>query len=42
MHRVAAKEHGVRYRGLAKNTARLFSMFALANLYMVRRRLLAV
>jgi transposase, IS5 family len=30
----------VRYRGLAKNTARLFSMFALANLYMVRRRLL--
>jgi len=31
----------VRYRGLAKNTARLFSMFALAHLYMVRRRLLA-
>src|ERR1700722_2532 len=31
----------VRYRGLAKNTARLFAMFALANLYMVRRRLLA-
>jgi transposase, IS5 family len=31
----------VRYRGLAKNTARLFTMFALANLYMVRRRLLA-
>ncbi len=30
----------VRYRGLAKNTARLFAMFALANLYMVRRRLL--
>jgi len=30
----------VRYRGLAKNTARLFTMFALANLYMVRRRLL--
>ena len=29
----------VRYRGLAKNTARLFTMFALANLYMVRRRL---
>ncbi len=26
---------------LAKNTARLFTMFALANLYMVRRRLLA-
>ena len=30
----------VRYRGLAKNTARLYAMFALANLYMVRRRLL--
>lgn len=31
----------VRYRGLAKNTARLFTMFALANLYMVRRRLVS-
>jgi IS5 family transposase len=31
----------VRYRGLAKNTARLFTAFALANLYLVRRRLLA-
>jgi IS5 family transposase len=30
----------VRYRGLAKNTARVFVMFALANLYLVRRRLL--
>jgi IS5 family transposase len=30
----------VRYRGLAKNTARSFTMFALANLYLVRRRLL--
>lgn len=30
----------VRYRGLAKNTARLFTAFALANLYMLRRRLL--
>jgi IS5 family transposase len=30
----------VRYRGLAKNTARLFTMFALANLYLVRRRLI--
>jgi IS5 family transposase len=30
----------VRYRGLAKNTARAFAMFALANLYLVRRRLL--
>jgi transposase, IS5 family len=31
----------VRYRGLAKNTARLFTAFALANLYLVRRQLLA-
>lgn len=30
----------VRYRGLKKNTARVFTMFALANLYLVRRRLL--
>ena len=30
----------VRYRGLAKTTARLFTTFALANLYMLRRRLL--
>ena len=30
----------VRYRGLAKNLARAQTMFALANLYMVRRRLL--
>jgi IS5 family transposase len=30
----------VRYRGLAKNTARLFTMFALANLYLLRRRLM--
>jgi IS5 family transposase len=30
----------VRYRGLAKNLARGFAMFALANLYLVRRRLL--
>ena len=30
----------VRYHGLAKNTARLFAAFALANLYVVRRRLL--
>lgn len=29
----------VRYRGLAKNTARVFAMFALANLYLVRHRL---
>lgn len=29
----------VRYRGLAKNTARAFTMFALANLYLMRHRL---
>jgi IS5 family transposase len=29
----------VRYRGLAKNTARAFTLFALANLYLVRNRL---
>lgn len=29
----------VRYRGIAKNTARAFSAFALANLYLVRHRL---
>lgn len=29
----------VRYRGLAKNTARLYTMFALANLYLVRKKL---
>jgi len=31
-----------RYRGLAKNTAQLFSLFGLANLVMARRRLLAL
>lgn len=30
----------VRYRGLAKNTARVFAIFALANLYLVRHRLM--
>ncbi|HEY8042532.1 MAG TPA: IS5 family transposase [Polyangiaceae bacterium] len=30
----------VRYRGLAKNLTRAYTMFALANLYLVRRRLL--
>jgi IS5 family transposase len=29
----------VRYRGLAKNTAQLHTLFALVNLWMVRRRL---
>lgn len=32
----------VRYRGLAKNTARVFALLALSNLYLVRRRLLAL
>jgi transposase, IS5 family len=32
----------VRYRGLAKNTVRLFAVFALANLYLLRRRLAPV
>ncbi len=31
----------VRYRGIYKNTVRAFAMFALANLYLVRRRLMA-
>lgn len=31
----------VRYRGLAKNTAQLQTMFALANLWMARRKMLA-
>jgi IS5 family transposase len=30
----------VRYRGLAKNTARAYTAFALANLYLLRRTLL--
>ena len=30
----------VRYRGVAKNLARALSLFALANLYLVRRQLL--
>jgi IS5 family transposase len=30
----------VRYRGLAKNTTRTYTVFALANLYLMRRRLL--
>jgi predicted deacylase len=42
--RVIKRQFGftrVRYRGLAKNTARLHVLFALANLYLARRRLLA-
>jgi len=30
-----------RYRGLAKNTAQLITLFALSNLWMVRKRILA-
>jgi len=29
----------VRYRGLAKNTAQIVTLFALANLWMARKRL---
>jgi IS5 family transposase len=34
------KHRKTRYRGLAKNTAQLHSLFALANLFIARRRLL--
>ena len=30
-----------RYRGLAKNRAQLFTLFALGNLFLVRRKLAA-
>ena len=43
--RVVKQQFGyakVRYRGLAKNTARLTMLFALSNLWMVRRQLLGV
>lgn len=42
--RVIKRQFGyvkVRYRGLAKNTAQLMTLFALANLWMLRRRLMA-
>jgi len=32
----------VRYKGLAKNTAQLFSLFGLANLVIAKRSLLAL
>jgi len=41
--RVLKRQFGhvkTRYRGLAKNRAQLFTMFALSNLFLVRRRLL--
>ena len=43
--RVIKRQFGhvkVRYRGLAKNTAQLHTLFALSNLWMVRRTLMAV
>ena len=42
--RVVKRQFGyvkVRYRGLAKNGAQVMTLFALANLWMARRRLLA-
>ena len=42
--RVVKRQFGyvkVRYRGLAKNTAQLHMLFTLANIWMVRHRLLA-
>ncbi len=42
--RVLKRQFGhtkTRYRGLAKNRAQLFALFALGNLFLVRRRLLA-
>ena len=42
--RVLKRQFGyvkVRYRGLTKNTAQLHTLFALANIWMVRRQLLA-
>ena len=41
--RVLKRQFGyvkVRYRGLAKNTAQLHMLFALANIWMARRKLL--
>ena len=32
----------VRYRGLAKNTAQLWSLFGLANVYLARKKLMAL
>ena len=42
--RVIKRQFGhvkVRYRGLAKNTAQLHTLFALSNLWMARRQLMA-
>jgi IS5 family transposase len=43
--RVIKRQFGhvkVRYRGLAKNTAQLHTLFALSNLWMARKRLMAL
>ncbi len=43
--RVIKRQFGlvkVRFRGLAKNTAHVITLFALSNLWMSRRRLLAM
>ena len=43
--RVIKRQFGfmkVRYRGLKKNTAQLFTLFALSNLWMVRSKLMGV
>jgi IS5 family transposase len=43
--RVIKRQFGfvkVRYRGLKKNTAQLFTLFALSNLWMVRKQLMGV
>ena len=42
--RVVTRQFGhvkTRYRGLARNRAQLFTLFALGNLFMVRRQLLS-
>ena len=42
--RVVKRQFGfvkVRYRGLKKNTAQLFTLFALSNLWMVRSKLMS-
>ena len=43
--RVIKRQFGltkVRFRGLAKNTAHVITLFALSNLWMVRRQLMAM
>lgn len=43
--RVVKRQFGyikVRYRGLAKNAAQMYTLFALSNLWMTRKRLLPI